>query len=124
MIRTSSHIEAFVVNGGTPKSGNNQPVIVRAPTFMKCFRATIYVSKNATKYNVFISTVPTTNEEICIELSSQVATVTLVPPDINTSIVLPNKLVLDRRGVGYMFDELYLYSDDANVQILWEGVIE
>jgi hypothetical protein len=123
MIKTISHIESFIVGTKEP-SLSTGGLVVRAPKFMKCFRATIIINNVGTASRLFISTVPTTIEENCLILSSYYDTNTQVAPGTNTTFFSSNKLVLDRRGVGYMEDELYLYATDANVQILWEGIKE
>lgn len=122
--KTKAHIESFTVDSGRPKN-NGKPVIIRAPLFMKCFRATIAVNNymSGIGQDVFISTAPTNQEENCVFLSAQINTTTNTPPDIDFSYTAERILVLDRRGVGYMEDELYFYSESAVVTIVWEGIV-
>jgi hypothetical protein len=123
MIKTISHIETFQVNGGKP-GVNSTPLIVRAPKFMKCFRSTITarVSIGEPTGEVYIATAPTNLIEQCIQLTGSFLTDTNLAPGTDTTIIGINTLILDRRGVGYMEDELYFYSNICSVAILWEGI--
>jgi hypothetical protein len=125
MIKTKAHIQALIVNGDRPKNFG-KPVVVRAPLFMKCFRATIIVNNygQLVGNDLFISTSPTNLEENCLYLSGTMTTATQTPPDNDFTTSAPMQLILDRRGVGYMEDEFYLYSSNAYVTIIWEGTVE
>ena len=120
MIKTKSFIQAFSINSGTPK-GNGFPVVVRAPKTMKCFRATFVVNNygnDATPTDLFISSEPTNQETQCLFLNGTYTISAGVTP------MAPNIFVFDRRGVGYMEDEFYLYSNRCDVTIVWEGISE
>jgi hypothetical protein len=126
MIKTKSYIEAITVNGDRPKN-NGLAVVVRAPKTMKCFRATFVVNNYGSNLpcDLFIATSPTNQEEQCLYLSGNILTsVTGPAPTTDTTFNAPQTFVFDRRGVGYMTDEFYLYSVDANVTIIWEGISE
>jgi hypothetical protein len=126
MIKTKSHFENFIVNGDRPKN-QGLPIVVRAPKHLRCFRATIIVSNygqiGTGNDGLFISTFPTNQEQQCVYMSSVETTDLQVAPATQFSISSPNTLILDRRGVGYMDDELYFYSVDAYVTVIWEGEI-
>lgn len=125
-IKTKSFIQSFYINGGRPKSGANAyPVIVRPPQTMKCFRATISINDidNNNPGQVFISTAPVNggDEGQCLVLNCTSITDALSNPYTNYNSI--QTFVFDRRSVGYMTDEFYLYSDDAFVSIVWEGIL-
>ena len=127
MIKTKSHIQSFIVNGGSPKSAGS-PIVVRAPKHLRCFRATIIVSNFGSTgedldSGLYISTYPVTSIEQCIFLSTVIGTDMQVAPTYTLGNSSIKQLVLDRRGVGYMDDELYFYSDKCYVSIIWEGEI-
>ena len=125
MNKTISYIETVYVNGGAPKS-NALPTILRAPKHMKCFRATITINTTTSKFHyVWIASNLTNLSTDCIILGKQTVTVPVVPPAI-TEFSYPylEKLILDRRGAGYMEDEFYLYGVNVYVNILWEGYKE
>lgn len=122
--KTISYIENLNVVGGRPKSAAGLPSIVRAPKFMKAFRCTFLVNPDGATNTVWIASVPTNLEEQCITLSADIITSTLVPPASDITQPYPQIFVFDRRGVGYMTDEFYLYGEDVNVRIVWEGIIE
>lgn len=125
MIKTKAHFENFIVNGDRPKN-QGLPIVVRAPKHLRCFRATIIVNNyNATGLDqgLFISTIPTSQEQQCVFLTTVQTTDVLVPPDTQYTIASPSTLVLDRRGVGYMDDEFYFYSVEAYVTVIWEGEV-
>lgn len=127
MIKTKSFIQAIKVDGGRPKNGTGQAVVVRAPKTMKCFRATIVVNNfgsDGVPTYLFISSQPTNLDEECIYLSSTYTTTTVVAPGFDITPVAPNIFIFDRRGVGYMEDEFYLQSDLCYVTIVWEGISE
>ena len=91
---------------------------------MKAFRCTFLVNPDGAANTVWIASTPTGLEEQCITLSADVVIVTAVPPATDTTNTYPNTFVMDRRGVGYMEDEFYLYGEDVNVRIIWEGIKE
>jgi len=127
MIKTKSFIQSIYVTGGRPKDANGLYVsVVRAPKTMKCFRATIIVNNygGGIDASLWISSFPTALENECIYLSTNYITATQIPPNNDGTYVAPNILILDRRGVGYMEDELYLQADGCYVTILWEGISE
>lgn len=123
--KTQAHIQSFTVNGDRPKN-QGRPIVVRAPLFMKCFRATIVVNNYGSNMGqeLFISTSPTNQEENCVYLSTQFFIDTQLPPDVDIGRNAINQLVLDRRGIGYMVDEFYFYSVACAVTIIWEGIRE
>jgi hypothetical protein len=127
MIKTKSHFQSFIVNGDRPKN-NGLPIVVRAPQHLRCFRATIIISNfgssaNGLDQGLFISTFPTNEETQCVYLSTvnQTDVDVVVGPITQYGNSSLKQLVLDRRGVGYMDDEFYLYSLEAYVTIVWEG---
>lgn len=126
MLKTKSFIQAIVVNGGRPKNGFGQHVVVRAPKTMKCFRATFVVQNFSTLIptELFISSEPSNLEENCLYLNANFLTTTQVRPGVDTTETAPNIFIFDRRNAGYMEDEFYLQSDDCYVIIVWEGYSE
>ena len=126
MDKTISFIQAFDVNGGRPKNAARAyPIVVRPPQNMKCFRATITINNNdGNDYSqLYISTSPVTNgdENSCLILGTFSKTDNTLDPA--QTYYTQQSLVLDRRAVGYMADELYFYADFAKVIIVWEGII-
>ena len=126
MNKTKSYIEAININGGRPKNGTGQYVLVRAPKTMKCFRATFVVNNfgGLQPSSLWIASQPTLQEELCLFLNSYIPTITTVSPGTNQTSNAPGVFILDRRGVGYMEDEFYLYSDECYLTIVWEGISE
>jgi len=126
MVKTKAHFESFIVNGGRPKSGTATPVVVRAPQHLRCFRATITINNfgsNGLDSGCFIAIIPTIEEAQCVYISNTIRTLTAVVPSTDITNNASNQIVLDRRGVGYMDDEFYLYSDEAYITIIWEGEV-
>jgi len=126
MVKTKAHFESFIVTGGRPKNAAGAPIVVRAPQHLRCFRATITINNygtNGLDQGCFISTVPTNEEPQCVYISNTIQTFTAVVPATDTTNNASNQIVLDRRGVGYMDDEFYLYSDEAYITIIWEGEV-
>jgi hypothetical protein len=126
MIKTKAHFESFILNGGRPKNGTSTPVVVRAPQHLRCFRATITINNfgaNGLDQGCWIATTPTNEEAQCVYISNTILTITQVAPATDTTNSASNHLILDRRGVGYMDDEFYLYSDEAYITIVWEGEV-
>jgi hypothetical protein len=130
MIKTKSHFQSFIVSGGRPKNATGAPIVVRAPQHLRCFRATIIISNfgstgNGLDQGLFISTFPTNEESQCVYLSTvnQITVDVIVGPVTQLGNSSSQQLILDRRGVGYMDDEFYLYSDEAYVTIIWEGEV-
>jgi hypothetical protein len=130
MIKTKSHFESFIVNGDRPKNAATaRPIVVRAPKHLKCFRATITINNygstaNGQDQGLFISTFPTDQESNCVYLSTVIGSDIQVAPAYTLGNSSSKQLVFDRRGVGYMDDEFYLYSVEAYVTIIWEGIID
>lgn len=125
MNKTKSHIQAVFVNTDRPKN-QGEPIIVRAPLFMKCFRATFVVNNYNSNLasSLWISTAPTNDEGSTLFLNQTQIVQTAVAPANDVIYNAPGTLTLDRRGAGYMVDEFYLYADGCYVTILWEGYIE
>lgn len=125
MTKTISFIQAIQVNTDRPKN-QGEPVLVRAPLHMKCFRATFVVNNfGSNPYNnLWVASAPTNQEELCLYLSTTIVTKTAVAPSFDYSLFAPGIFTFDRRGVGYMEDEFYLYSEGAYITIIWEGIKE
>lgn len=125
MIKTKSHIEGFVVNGGQPKNATSFPIVVRAPKHLRCFRATITVQTFNSNVDsaLWISTAPCNSEELMLFIASNTNTNTAIAPATDITYQNLQSIVLDRRGVGYMEDEFYFYADEAYCTIIWEGEV-
>lgn len=125
MTKTISFIQAIQVNTDRPKN-QGEPVLVRAPLHMKCFRATFVVNNYGSNLysNLWIASAPTNQEQLCLYLSASFFTDTVVAPGTDLSYTAPATFTFDRRGVGYMEDEFYLYSEGAYITIIWEGIKE
>lgn len=119
-------------------TGTNQfaPMTIRVPKHLKVFRAHIFCDNREDTTQdtaVFISTqypgnynnasVSTTG----IFLSTRNYTEASVPvaPDTSTGHTTSNvnSVIFDRRGVGYMCDDFYVYGE-GGISIIWEGIIE
>jgi hypothetical protein len=127
MQRTIS-IANYYSLSNTNVGGEN--LVVRPPQNLKVFRATIFcdsrdnLTRQTTVY-VGTSIINSNLEGIFLTNYSYFEVNTNVPPatDQGKNIVPTNSLVLDRRGIGYLCDDLYFYGK-GGISILWEGIIE
>lgn len=129
MLRTTSVNSYYGLTG----TGMGNPIVVRPPKNLKVFRAHFIIDNRED---------PTTSAEaiICtsnpgafgtgldgVRLSSNVYAniTTAVPPaaDVSDGTVNLNYYTLDRRGVGYMCDDFYVYGK-GGIAVIWEGIIE
>lgn len=118
--QTTSSIQTFDLTNSDIQS----QIVVRPPLFMKVFRCTVYVwEPTAQACDMYISTVRAASELDYIALANYINTTTVVAPGVDVSIIIPNKIVFDRRGVGYMNDEFHIFSKGANTfcTFVWEG---
>jgi hypothetical protein len=127
MQRTIS-ISNYYSLSNTQVGGAN--LVVRPPQNLKVFRATIFCDSRENTNNpttVFVgTTILNSNlEGIFLTNYSYFDVATFVPPATNQgkSIVPTNSLVLDRRGIGYLCDDLYFFGK-GGISILWEGISE
>ena len=111
-------------------TGFGQNLVVRPPQHLKVFRATIYADSR--QDTTIESALQISNAEInnSLEgtfLSNGNYTQNTVPvaPDTSTGLIVTerNTLVLDRRGVGYMVDDLHI-AGKGGVSIVWEGIVQ
>jgi hypothetical protein len=107
-----------------------QNLVVRPPQNLKVFRATIFCDNrenltNAVTVYVGTAILNSNLEGIFLTNYSYFDINTNVPPatDQGKSIVPTNSLVLDRRGIGYLCDDLYFFGK-GGISILWEGISE
>jgi len=132
MHKTISQIQIVKIEDATASLALGG-INVRPPVAMRCFRATIALNINTSSKPtaVGIATQPTTNIDQLLILSDlgTAQNIAVPTPNQNTSNI--KQLVLDRRNVGFMEDDLYFYSvfaelnptifDGASVIIIWEG---
>jgi len=133
MNKTISQIQVIKIEDATASLGVGG-INVRPPRTMKCFRATIALGFNSSgkPLAVGIATQPTTNVDQLLILSDIGNISNQVAPTANVSTTNLKQIVLDRRNVGYMEDDIYLYSvsaefnpiifDGGTVTIVWEGI--
>jgi hypothetical protein len=126
MQRTTSIYNFFDLTGTS--AGAN--LIVRAPQNLKVFRCTIFCdsrSDTTLASNAYINNSPINSSLEGVFICNGVYTEASVPvaPDTSTGTNVLNNhtLVLDRRGIGYMVDDLYIYGK-GGVSIIWEGITE
>lgn len=105
-------------------------LVVRPPQNLKVFRATIICDNRENLTNsvsVYVGTaiINSALEGIYLTSYGYFELNTNVPPalDVGKSVVPTNSLVLDRRGIGYLCDDLYFYGK-GGISILWEGISE
>jgi hypothetical protein len=113
----------------------NQPLTIRVPKNLKVFRAHIMVDNredNTLGTTAFISTdfpgVESSGVSLTgIFLTSSVYTEMSVPvaPDTATGFntININSVIFDRRGVGYMTDDFYVFGK-GGISVIWEGITE
>jgi len=120
---------------GLTSTSINQPLTIRVPKNLKVFRAHIFCDNREDTIlgtNCYISTdYPGPNNGgvalTGIFLTSTVYTEMTVPvaPDIasgNNQINI-NSVILDRRGIGYMTDDFYVFGK-GGISVIWEGITE
>ena len=132
MLKTISQIQIVKIEDATASLALGG-INVRPPVAMRCFRATIALNINTGGKStaVGIATQPTTNIDQLLILTDLGTTQNLAVPTENQSTSNIKQLVLDRRNVGFMEDDLYFYNvsnelgpaifDGASVTIVWEG---
>jgi hypothetical protein len=133
MKKTTSIFQTFDLTG-FQKAG--EELIVRPPQQLRAFRVTIFVSSvlnTAKAAAAYISNYDSFNELTAIYLSNFTFadTTTAVPPgnDITVGLYQLDRIVLDRRGVGYMADTFYVRdasgaSGSSLISFIWEGEID
>jgi hypothetical protein len=111
------------------------PLTIRVPKNLKVFRAHFMCDNREDTTmgtSAYISTdfpgVETGSASLTgIFLTSTVYTEMTVPvaPDIATgnNQININSVILDRRGIGYMTDEFYVFGK-GGISVIWEGIIE
>lgn len=111
-------------------TGFGQNLVVRPPQHLKVFRATIYAdsrSDTSVPSELQISNAEINNSLEGSFLSNFNFTQSSVPLPPDTSfgniVTEKNTLVLDRRGVGYMVDDLHI-TGKGGVSIVWEGIVQ
>lgn len=133
-MKTTSIFQTFSLLG-YQKIG--EELVVRPPQNLRAFRVQIIVTNQLAGAGVVscvISNVSGANELQCIQLSNNFKfdTNTAVPPgtDASTgSFDTINKIVLDRRGVGYINDTFYIRDTSGATGVgaicfIWEGEID
>jgi len=132
MHKTISQIQIVKIEDATASLALGG-INVRPPVAMRCFRATIFLNVNvgSKATAVGIATQPTTNIDQLLILSDLGTSQNLAVPTVNQNTSNIKQLVLDRRNVGFMEDDLYFYNvsneltpaifDGASVTIVWEG---
>jgi hypothetical protein len=126
MLRTTSIYNFYDLSG----TGTNNNLVVRPPQNLKVFRAIIYADsrQDTTQASTFYVSNAHINSQLeGTFLSNGVYTEASVPvaPDTSTgsNVVNNHTLVLDRRNIGYMCDDLHFFGK-GGVSIVWEGIIE
>jgi hypothetical protein len=132
MQRTTSITNYYALAG----TNQFQPMTIRVPKHLKVFRAHIFCDNRediTADTSVFISTQFPGNfnnggvSTNGIFLTSRNYTEASVPvaPDVSTGYTNSNvnSVIFDRRGVGYMCDDFYIYGK-GGISIIWEGIIE
>lgn len=133
MKKTTSIFQTFDL-AGYQKAG--EELIVRPPQQLRAFRVTIFVSSvldQTLPAAAYISNFDNFNELTAIYLSNftYFDTVTAVPPgnDITNGLYQSDRIVLDRRGVGFMADTFYVRdasggAGSSAISFIWEGEID
>lgn len=134
MQKTTSIIQNFAIDNYT---SSDSALIVRPPANIRAFRVSIIVTNQLAVGRpaaVYISNFSGANVLSSILLSNFTSseTSTNVPPstdNTNTYLSSTNKIILDRRGVGYMADTFYIWNafsplNTATVCFIWEGEID
>lgn len=133
MQKTTSIIQSFSLDNYT---SSDEPLIVRPPAILRAFRVQIVLTNQlntARPAGCYIANYSGANELSAILLSNLTIsdTVTNVPPatDTTTSYGSCDRLILDRRGVGYMADTFYIWDaalapGAATICFIWEGEID
>ena len=119
MNKTSTHIQVVKVASDT--------IIVRPPATMKVFRATIYLQNIEGNDGIgLLSTVAEQNQQNVIIFSNATSSTNNVIPNDNQTIGFINKLVLDRRGVGYMAESFYVAGKGLGTSFvfIFEGITQ
>ena len=132
MHKTISQIQIVKIEDATASLALGG-INVRPPVAMRCFRATIFlnISVGSKAVAVGIATQPTTNIDQLLILTDLTTNTNNIAPAGNVGTTNIKQLVLDRRNVGFMEDDLYFYNvsnelgpaifDGASVTIVWEG---
>lgn len=133
MLRTTSINNYYSLNG----TSIGAPLTIRVPKNLKVFRAHIFCDNRedtiTTTTEVFICTEfpgPTNNTGrsttgifltsfIYNEMSVPVAPATAT----GTTFINTNTVIFDRRGVGYMYDDFYVFGK-GGISVIWEGIIQ
>lgn len=132
MLRTTSINNYYSLVNTTIQA----PLTIRVPKHLKVFRAHIYCDNRedtTQATEVFISTTfpgITNNANVSTEgifLTSNNYTEAFVPvaPNVSTGLTNNNvnSVIFDRRGVGFMCDDFYVFGK-GGISIIWEGIIE
>lgn len=127
MLPTTS-INQYYSMGSTTSAS---PLVIRPPKNLKVFRAHFIADNredNIAEALVIISTQPpgsTGWDGVKISTRVYTETTTAVVPgtDISLGTADLNFYILDRRGVGYMVDDFYIYGK-GGVSVIWEGIQE
>lgn len=133
MHRTTSINNYYSLNG----TSIGAPLTIRVPKNIKVFRAHIYCDNREDLITgtteAFISTQqpgPTNNAGRSLSgifITSYIYNEMSVPvaPDTATgqTFINTNSVIFDRRGVGYMYDDFYVFGK-GGISVIWEGVTE
>jgi len=125
--KTTSIFQSFDLNSAFP--GVGAQLIVRPPANLKVFRLTVYVSPDFSLTlggTAYISNQQMTSPFDGVQLSctQNFYVQTNVPPDTDNgqTTLVQNKIIFDRRGVGYMQDNFYCFGK-CFINFVWEGEI-
>lgn len=133
MLRTTSINNYYSLNN----TSIEVPLTIRVPKNIKVFRAHIYCDNRedltTSPTEAFISTQqpgPTNNAGRSLSgifITSYIYNETSVPVAPSTStgftVINTNSVIFDRRGVGYMYDDFYVFGK-GGISVIWEGIIE
>lgn len=129
MLRTTSINQYYSLNG----TGMGNPITVRPPKNLKVFRAHFICDNREDPTTSADLIICTTNpgtfgtglEGVRLSSANYAEISTNVPPAVdafNGTLNL-NYYILDRRGIGYMADDFYIYGK-GGIAVIWEGIIE
>lgn len=132
MQKTTSLFQSFDLSA---YSKSDIALIVRPPQSLKVFRATIFVTSQLNASSpaaAYIANYSGANQLSAIYLSNftKAYTSTDLPPATDTTdgLYQIDRIVLDRRGIGYMADTFYIWdatggAGSSAIGIIWEGII-
>jgi hypothetical protein len=132
MQKTTSIFQSFDLTNYTD---SDNALIVRPPQSLRAFRCTIFVTSQLDlriAAAAYIANFSGANELSAIMLNNytEANTNTGTPPSLDTTIGVYqlDRIVLDRRGVGYMADTFYVWdaigTGSSAICFIWEGEID